>query len=85
MTRTISVGELRQNPTTALNEVADGARIIVLRNKRPIADLVPHTPVHGVSGAEAMARIRAAALTVDADFIADLTDARLAAERDPWS
>lgn len=83
MSRTISVGELRQNPTSALDDVLDGETVVVLRHNRPIADLVPHRPQPGVSGAEVMARVRA--LTIDPAWLDDLREAREAPERDPWA
>jgi prevent-host-death family protein len=39
--KTISVGELRQNPTEALSEVERGGTYVVTRHRRPIAQLVP--------------------------------------------
>jgi antitoxin (DNA-binding transcriptional repressor) of toxin-antitoxin stability system len=38
---TISVGELRQNPTSALAAVEGGETYIVTRYRRPVARLVP--------------------------------------------
>ncbi|MDP9806848.1 prevent-host-death family protein [Trueperella bonasi] len=38
---TLSLAELRQNPTHALNAVEDGRTFIITRHKRPIAKLVP--------------------------------------------
>lgn len=37
----ISVAELRQNPTAALNDVAAGETYLVTRHRRAIAQLVP--------------------------------------------
>lgn len=37
----ITVAELRQNPTAALNEVEGGASYIVTKHRRPVARLVP--------------------------------------------
>ncbi|WP_312678484.1 type II toxin-antitoxin system Phd/YefM family antitoxin [Microbacterium sp.] len=81
-TSTISVGELRQNPTAVLNHVEDGATVVVLRHNRPIADLVPHRPAYGVSGAEVMARLRR--FDLDPHLMADLAAARDEPERDLW-
>lgn len=39
--RTITVAELRQNPTSALNEVADGGTLVVTKHRRPVAKLIP--------------------------------------------
>jgi len=79
--KTLSVGQLRQNPTDALNSVADGETVVVTKHNRPIADLVPHRRL-GVSGIEAMARLRL--LEVDADWLDDLRIARSAEDRDYW-
>ncbi len=39
----ISVGQLRQNPTHMLNEVQDGETYIITSHGHPIADVVPHS------------------------------------------
>jgi prevent-host-death family protein len=39
--KTISVAELRQNPTHALDDVEAGESYLVTRHRRPIARLVP--------------------------------------------
>lgn len=39
--RSITVAELRQNPTSALNEVAAGESLVVTKHRRPVARLVP--------------------------------------------
>jgi prevent-host-death family protein len=39
--RSVSVGELRQNPTDALAAVEAGESVVVTRHRRPIARLVP--------------------------------------------
>lgn len=80
--KTLSVGQLRQNPTDALNSVADGETVIVTRHNRPVADLVPHRGF-GVSGIEAMARLRL--LSVDPSWLDDLYEARSADDRDYWA
>ncbi|WP_436697556.1 type II toxin-antitoxin system Phd/YefM family antitoxin [Nocardioides sp. BYT-33-1] len=53
--KSITVAELRQNPTEALREVASGETYVVTRHRREVARLVPP-----VAGAElAPARVRA--------------------------
>lgn len=49
--KTISVAELRQNPTEALIEVEEGETYVVTRYRAPIAKLVPidQPDVFGVS------------------------------------
>lgn len=83
MSRTVAVGELRQNLTRALNEVRDGATVVVMRHNRPIADLVPHSAPPGIGGAELDARLRG--LDIDEDLRADLAAARAAVEQDLWA
>lgn len=39
--KTITVAELRQNPTAALDNVEAGESYVVTRHRRPIARLVP--------------------------------------------
>lgn len=42
--KTITVAELRQNPTAALADVERGETYTVTRHRRPIARLVPASP-----------------------------------------
>lgn len=53
MAKTISVGELRQNPTTALNAVAAGDSYDVTKHNQVIARLVPATDTDLDKGADA--------------------------------
>lgn len=39
--KSITVAELRQNPTPALNEVAEGESLVITKHRRPVAKLVP--------------------------------------------
>lgn len=39
--KTITVAKLRQNPTSALDEVAAGETYVVTKHRRPVAMLVP--------------------------------------------
>ncbi|MDJ1370523.1 type II toxin-antitoxin system Phd/YefM family antitoxin [Gulosibacter molinativorax] len=39
--KTISVAELRQNPTAAIEDVANGETYVVTRHKHPVARLTP--------------------------------------------
>ncbi|WOF23223.1 type II toxin-antitoxin system Phd/YefM family antitoxin [Microbacterium betulae] len=41
--RTITVAELRQNPTEALTQVEGGETYVVTRHRHPVARLVPYT------------------------------------------
>ena len=40
--KTITVAELRQNPTEALNDVEAGETYLVTKHRRPVAKLVPY-------------------------------------------
>jgi antitoxin (DNA-binding transcriptional repressor) of toxin-antitoxin stability system len=51
--KTISVGELRQNPTQALAAAEQGQTYLVTRHRRPVAQLGP-APASWPSGADAM-------------------------------
>ena len=82
MRGTVSAGELRQNLPRALNEVRDGATVVV-RHNRPIAGLVSHSAPPGIGGAELDARLRG--LDIDEDLRADLAAARAAVEQDLWA
>ncbi|MDY5129547.1 type II toxin-antitoxin system Phd/YefM family antitoxin [Actinotignum urinale] len=47
---TISVAQMRQNPTRALNEVQAGETYIVTRHQVPIAQLIPINEDKNVAG-----------------------------------
>ena len=55
--RTVSVGEIRQNPTAAFDAVERGETVQLTRHNRPFAQITPITAgrPRGVSGAEVMA------------------------------
>jgi prevent-host-death family protein len=48
---TISIGQLRQNPTQMIRDVVAGAIYTVTDRGRPVADVVPHRSPQWVSGA----------------------------------
>lgn len=82
MSRTISVGELRQNPTAALDAVAEGESFVVTRHRKPIAELRPIRSPRGVSPADfaaVMSRHR-----VDIGWSAELAEDRESESDDPW-
>ncbi|QTX06008.1 type II toxin-antitoxin system Phd/YefM family antitoxin [Agromyces archimandritae] len=81
--KTVSVGELRQNPTDALNRVSDGETLVIVKHRRPIADLVPHVRRTGVPAAEAFAALSRVAF--DPGMADDIGDARRRADRDYWA
>ena len=78
----ITIAELRQNPSPALDAVEHGQTMSVTRYRKPIAYLVPAARP-AVSGADAM---RALAITpVDSEWATQLEDQRDADETDdPW-
>jgi prevent-host-death family protein len=82
--KTISVGELRQNPSDALAEVERGETYVVTRYRREIARLVPPSDYRKpVTAADAERLFRET--PVDAEWAKEL--ARLRAEdvwEDPW-
>lgn len=62
MAKTISVGELRQNPTAALNDVAAGESYDVTKHNQVIARLVPTTEAIPTTGPSTRASRRGATL-----------------------
>lgn len=91
--KTVSVGELRQNPTAAFDAVEQGESLIVTRHARPFAQLVPlrASRQRGPSGAD-LAEWVSSAPFEPVDFSA--WQAELAADRavidaelpqDPWN
>lgn len=91
--KTVSVGELRQNPTAAFDAVEQGESLIVTRHARPFAQLIPlkASRRRGPSGAE-LAQWASSKPFEPTDFSA--WQAELAADRaatdaelpeDPWN
>lgn len=82
MARTLSLRELRQNPTDAIDAVEDGEVVVITRHGRPIADLVPHARRTGatlVAVAEMLGRTE-----VDPDWASELRASRSKPARDVW-
>lgn len=54
--RSVSVGELRQNPTAAFDAVENGETLVVTRHNRPFAQIAPlrEPRVRRRSGSEVM-------------------------------
>lgn len=83
---TVSIAELRQNPTPVLDAVEHGETYVVTRYRKEIARLVPPVGRRAVSGQKVMAALRQTPL--DDNAWAD----ELAADRaafdaewvDPW-
>lgn len=82
--KTISVGELRQNPTAALGEVEQGETYVITRHRREIGRLVPPQRARQVTGADVMKIF--GSTPVDEDWGRELAEARadLDDEKDPW-
>jgi prevent-host-death family protein len=80
--RTVSIRELRQNPTDAINEAMDGHIVTITRNNRPVADIVPHTKRSGATPEE-IARIVRMTPGVG-DWMSDLRAQREELADDPW-
>ncbi|WP_291280248.1 type II toxin-antitoxin system Phd/YefM family antitoxin [Galactobacter sp.] len=63
---TISVAQLRQNPTAALDAVQQGESFTVTKHQRPIARLVPVDSGEAISPAAAFAKKRGTTKLADA-------------------
>lgn len=63
--KTISVGQLRQNPTAALDALERGEEFEITRHRKVIGRLVPANPIRFISGEELMALLRATPLSDD--------------------
>jgi prevent-host-death family protein len=80
---TISVGELRQNPTRMLREVKAGATYVITDHGEPVAEVAPRREQRWVPSAEVDALLRA--LGPDDGWTRDIADARAAEDaEDPW-
>ena len=82
--KTISVGDLRQNPTSALDDVEHGETYSVTRHRREIARLVPPARRQPTRAADLMAAIRAT--PVDAIWSEEIAAERsdFDDDRDAW-
>ncbi|WP_431246258.1 type II toxin-antitoxin system Phd/YefM family antitoxin [Leifsonia xyli] len=79
----ITVGQLRQNPTPMLDKVQDGETYIITSHGRAIADVVPHEG----SGWVPADRVRALlAVPGDLGWAEEIRQQRDGADlRDPWA
>jgi prevent-host-death family protein len=78
----ITVGQLRQNPTKMLADVQGGERYVVTNHGRPIADVVPHVESAWVPVERVAALLRRSG---DEDWARELQDRRAEQDlRDPW-
>jgi antitoxin (DNA-binding transcriptional repressor) of toxin-antitoxin stability system len=84
--KTISIAELRHDPTGALEEVAAGDTYTITRYRHPIARIVPLLRTAAPSGVEAMAALRALPQVPGwADELRALRAEVGAESPDPWS
>lgn len=83
MANTISVGELRQNPTRMLREVKAGATYVITDHGEPVAEVAPRREQRWVPAAEVDALLRE--LKGDDVWAQEIADARAAeGDVDPW-
>lgn len=82
MATELTLRELRQNPTSALDAVEDGEVVVITRRNRPVADLVPHRRRSGATPSEFAALLTN--YTVDEGWAREFQDQRSEESRDPW-
>lgn len=83
MAKTISVGELRQNPTRMLREVKAGASYTVTDHGEPVAEIVARAQQRWVPSGEIDGLLRE--LGADAAWAREITSDRAAVDAtDPW-
>lgn len=83
MSKTISVGELRQNPTRMLREVKAGATYTVTDHGEPIAEIAARRQPRWVSGDEIDSVLRE--LGADEAWAREIATERAAVDViDPW-
>lgn len=83
MAKTISMGELRQNPTRMLREVKAGATYTVTDHGEPVAEITPHRRQRWIPSEEVQELLLA--LGPDSDWAEELAEGRSVEEaRDPW-
>jgi prevent-host-death family protein len=80
---TITVGQLRQNPTRMLDAVQDGETYVITSHGRSIADVVPHEDSAWVPADRVRSLL---AVPGDEAWAAELREQRADSDlRDPWS
>jgi prevent-host-death family protein len=83
MEKSISIGQLRQNPTVMIREVRHGARYTLTDRGEPVALITPHEHTRWRSGSEVNDVL--ANLGADPAWAAELETARDELEIvDPW-
>ncbi|GAA4835560.1 hypothetical protein GCM10023354_14200 [Garicola koreensis] len=84
--KSFSIGQLRQNPTGAFDEVERGETVIVTRYRKEIGRIVPGSPTRRApTGAQVLEAMRRSPLSTDDNWAQELTRDR-AEDRaeDPW-
>lgn len=83
MSDTISIGELRQNPTRMLREVRAGARYVITDHGEPVAEVAAFRTRRWVPSSEVDVLLRE--LGADAAWAREISAGRAAEDlRDPW-
>jgi prevent-host-death family protein len=83
LAKTISIGELRQNPTQMLREVRRGASYTITDHGEPVAEVVAHRSPRWVPSEEVDALLRE--LGADDVWAREIAADRAAVEaNDPW-
>lgn len=86
--KTVSIGQLRQNPAPAIEEVEHGHGVEITRYRKVIARIVPaHQKRQILSGSAVMDMLKTLPTTADPGWRADIADARAeddAQWQDPW-
>lgn len=81
--KTISIGQLRQNPTAMIREVRAGATYTLTDHGEPVADIVPHRGRRWLSGREASEIL--SAIGPDPEWADEIDKHRHEFEiEDPW-
>ena len=79
----ITVGQLRQNPTRMLDEVQDGETYTITSHGRPIADVIPHEDSAWVPADRVRTLL---AIPGDPGWAEELHEQRADGDlRDPWA
>ena len=77
----MSLRELRQNPTSAMDAVEAGEAVVITRRNRPVADLVTHREWEGTTPTKLAAVLGGG---VDAGWRQELAAQRAEESRDVW-
>jgi len=86
-TKTISVGQLRQNPSRMIRDVREGEFYVLTDRGVPVADIAPHREHQWISGEAVTDALRKLAeeFGPDAGWQESIAEFRDSLEmRDPW-